>query len=191
MDPERWAQLSVVKYRDYWEACFPGHGTEIVRLTAQFYRWRPVFATADPGLEQDILEGSRWMGAQGVRVSPLSRADEAQGTVDLVIAAAFSREVRARVRGTAGQRLFHEANDAVGDAFGSVAGPPVPDVMLRAWLYDLLVAAIVCVVADELELAVQIEKVLRRWKQGHYLIGFDTKQQHPVAVVIVADDANP
>ena len=189
MNIEKWASLPVVKYRDFWEACFPGHGTEIVRLTAQFYKWRPVFATADPDLERDMLEGSRWMGARSVSVSPLSRADEAQGTVGLGIDAAFSREVRARVRGSAGQRLFHEANDAVGDAFGSVVGPPVPDVMLRAWLYDLLVAAIVCVAADELELAAQITKVLRRWKQGHYLIGFDVSQPSPVAVVIVADAA--
>ena len=83
--------------------------------------------------------------------------------------------------------MWHEVNDAVGDAFGSLEGRRIPSVMLRSWLYDIIVCAIVCEILGEKDLVASLEKIMQRWKTGQYLIGFDTRETPLKAVVIVND----
>ncbi|GEM_PF-6857628 len=185
-DIEQWATSATVSDLLYWESSFPGHGEKIVRLTAPFQDWKPIFGETDNELERDILAGTNWFKVAKVSVNPFSAADVAQGTVYVSFDKAFWETLEERRPRTA-HDFDHAVNDAVGNAFGPVVGGRVPSVMLRAWLYEIIVDAIVCELLGEHELFAALEKILQRWRNGNYLIGFDTTETSPKAVIIVAD----
>ncbi|MEK7500294.1 MAG: hypothetical protein AAB649_06890, partial [Patescibacteria group bacterium] len=122
---------------------------------------------------------------QDVRIATLADAQEAQDTVNASVDRALGSKVADSLKASVDHQLLHNINDAVGNAFGPIIGRQVPSVMLRSWLYGLLVNTIAFVIAGDQETVTQLEKVLQRWQRGNYLIGFDTTEATPVAVVIV------
>jgi hypothetical protein len=183
MDLELWATDSNVSDVAYWEHRFPGKGEELAAITSAFQGWQPDYAPNDAGLEQDVLEATRSMGVSKMRIFPLSQADLAQRVVGRSVRSLFD----AVLLEPSGQRRFAEVNDAIGQAFGQLmSNGRGPRVMLRVWLYDLLVKALLCSLTQHADLA-RIQKVLRRWKQGQYLIGLGTLDGVATALVVVDD----
>lgn len=167
MDIEQWATSPTVSSTPYWEAAFPGHGAKIVLITSVFQNWKPTFGSAPDDLQQTILSATQCFGMKEVLLFSLKNAQAGQQRVSLAVNSAYKNKVTDNTHG-------HLINDAVGDAFGPVIGPPKPPVMLRAWLYGLLTSAIAFELTDDIAMTESVKTVLSLWKRGIYLIGFDT-----------------
>ena len=185
---ELWATYDTVEDRDYWEGRFPGHGDRLVSIMAPFKGWRPVFAPPDDDLLRDIEDGTLWMGQGEIIVAGSSQGPEFVSRLTETIAQALRRKCDDRFKISGHDRYWVACNETVGDAFGPVIGDRGdPDVFLRLYLYELFIEVIECVRAgDELMLA-QLELILKHWRMGHFLLGFDTSRDLPVAYVFVAD----
>jgi hypothetical protein len=192
MDIENWAKSSTVSDEGYWERAFPGYGAKIVALTSRFQGWVPVLGEANfPLIERDELQvliktATAWMNVQEVQIFDLSHAQKGQRIkgqrmVKFGINTACTQKFRSD------EALVHRVKDAVGNAFGPVITTrSIPSQMLRAWLYQLLVDAIVRILMDDNEIIVQLQTILELWRQGCYLIGFRVEEgKSSVAIVII------
>ncbi|MDO8584169.1 MAG: hypothetical protein Q7R83_03255 [bacterium] len=182
---DRWATSLVVQDLAYWEDRFPGYGRKILGVVGKFRGWKPTFAPADPKLQDVLPAAFRCIGSPLVKVTNVECAQDAQDAITCGIVEFFETYKDASFA-NAHPHVREEVNDAIGDAFGSIMGPPVPPVMLRSWLYGLFVAYIIFLLSNNEEMASAVESVIGFWYAGNYLIGIQNEYHgnRPVCHVV-------